>query len=328
MVAVATGGIGATAALDAIRQEFFHHVDRPGPTSLDLAAWEEVAWEYGQSYLTVSPHTLIQDLAADFVDAATSLGDCGDSMRPGMLRVSAQLAAVMAMTLPNAGQVRAARRWWATAREAADQSGDRTVRIWVRGEEGIHALYTSRPPQVALDLAGEALTIAGGQPITGKALACKAQALAALGLGGQARDTVRAIEPIFVRMPPSIVSDERTVYGWPECCLRHTESYVYSLIGDINAAMDAQQAALDLCPLTWCRSHALLRLHEALCMVRVGDMDAGCEQATRTISSLPLGGRGVMVAHTGQRILQLLPAAEQGRPAVFELVDVLRSNSH
>src|SRR6266511_476904 len=52
-----------------------------------------------------------------------------------------------------------AARWWQTARSAADLSGDRDTRAWVRAWSAVNGLYEHRPLAEVLDLVDETLAI-------------------------------------------------------------------------------------------------------------------------------------------------------------------------
>jgi transcriptional regulator with XRE-family HTH domain len=323
LIGLAAGPAARLTALEAIRGELAQAF--PRYTSLDRAVddWGELAWEYGHSYLTTSPEVLIVDLAADLTELIQRAADeRGDSRRRDLSRAVAQLAALTAMTLTNLGHVQSARRWWRTARHAADTSQDTFTQVWVRSEEGIRALYTHRLPQAAVDRADEALAV-GNSVYGAKALAAKAQALALMGRPDEARTVVQTIEPLLGRMPAELVGDEYTVYGWPEHCLRHAESYVYSHIGDSQAAFVAQHRAYDLYPSTETRSRALVQLHEALCHINDGHIDHGIEHALATMTTLPATQRTTLILQIGHRVIDSVPDNERRRSSVSHFSHVL-----
>ncbi|GAA4725927.1 hypothetical protein [Phytohabitans rumicis] len=323
LAALAAGTAGTAAALETIRDGLARSVSTSPGAEHDVDEWAEVAWEYGRAYLTTAPDVLVADIAADVVDVQQRLQDEDDDVhRQELSRVSAQLAGLMAMSLTNLGQLRAARRWWRTARQAADASEDPLTRVWIRGEQAIRALYSHRSPQAAIDLADEALAISGTY-YRGKALAGKAQALAAMGRADEAKTVIRMIEPALEQMPASVVDDQVTVYGWPEHCLRHAESYVYSHIGDSDEARRAQRQALALYPPTEQRARALVQLHQAMCLIADGHLDDGSLHAQHTIGALPTSQRTALVMQVGHRVLNTVPAGERDRSSVTGLYEML-----
>jgi tetratricopeptide (TPR) repeat protein len=322
LAAFAASTEGTAVALETIRDGLAYAVTGEASSDLGVDEWAEIAWEYGRSYLTTTPENLVADLAADVVDVQQLLCVTDEGGQRELSRVGAQMAAVMAMSLINLGQLRAARRWWRTARRAADISGDSFTRVWVRGEEAIRALYTYRSPQVAIDLADEALAI-GARRYDGMALAGKAQALAAMGRATEAKEVVRSIEASVEQMPGIVIDDEQTVYGWPERCLRHVESYVYSHIGETTAAGRAQQQALALYPPSERRSRALVQLHQAMCLVSEGHINDGTRHAESIISSLPSAQRTALIMEIGHQVLRAVPNNARGRPSAYGLYEIL-----
>lgn len=321
-LAFAGGAPGANKALETLRTQLTQSVASTTHLDLDVSEWDAVAWEYGQSYLTTPPSLLLSDLAVELADLWPQINrERNDSRKHDLSRVAAQLAAVMAMSLVNLGNTRAANRWWRTARYAADAAGDASIRVWTRGEEGVRALYAHHGLSRAVDLADEALAI-GGTTYAAQALAAKAQALALLGRADDARATVEMIEPIFTKTPATVTGDEASVYGWPQSCLRHAESFVYSHLGLADEASRAQQQALALYPTGETRSRALVHLHEALCQMDF-DIDAGSHHAAHAISSLPVAQRTTMILHIGHRIVMAVPERERARPSVAGLREAL-----
>src|SRR5439155_15935619 len=60
-----------------------------------------------------------------------------------------------AVAWADAGEASRAGRWWRTARQLADGSGDVEARSWVRGWEVSNGLYEQRPVPAILDRAAE-----------------------------------------------------------------------------------------------------------------------------------------------------------------------------
>lgn len=323
LAALASGTPATAAALEAIREGLASSLTGGEAPDLGVDEWEEVAYEYGRAYLVTPPDALVSDLAADVVDVQQRLDRESDEARRFELsRISAQLAAIMAMTLTNLGRIRAAHRWWRTARQAADASRDTVVQTWVRSEEAIRGLYTHRPPQTVINIADEALAI-GSPACAAQAMAAKAQALAIAGRADEAREVVQGIEPVLDRMSTDVLMDRTTVYGWPETCLWHTQSYVYAHIGDTGAAERAQQQALARYSPTEQRSRTQIKLHEAMCLVSAGDIDSGAAYAQQVIAELPPTQRTTLVLELGHQVLRSVPPNERARSPVSGLFEVL-----
>lgn len=319
--ALAAGAAGSSAALEAIRTGLASALTGEEPQDLDVDEWAEVAWEYGRSYGTASPDALVGDLAADLADVQQRLDHERDDLRRADLTgVIAQLSGVLALSLSNLDQTRAARRWWRTARQAADASGIQPIQVWVRSCEGMRALYQQRPERT-LALSEKALAL-GGPQYAADPLAGKAQALAALGRDGEARATVGAVAQALSRMPASVSDDKETVYGWP-VGPSHTESWVYAHLGDTAKAEKAASEALALYPAARLRQRALIQIHQAICMTRAGDCQTGATHAHAVIEGLPATQRTANVRDMAQTVLQAVPAAESARAPARELRELL-----
>jgi transcriptional regulator with XRE-family HTH domain len=333
IVALATGTTAALPALDVIRGGLVSSVtgqDEAG--SLDVTEWEEVGWEYGHAYFTQRSDNLVQNLAADLADLQCVLDPLpvDDPQRLDLSRVSAQLAAIMAMSLTNLGQFQPARRWWHAARRAADASTDAAIRVWVRGHDATHALYDHRPLDAALLRADEAIAISAESAYagTGEAVAAKGQALALLGRADEARDTISMLPAIFEQLPPAAAADQHTIYGWPEQRLWHGASYVYTHLGtrekgDSQLAAEAQKNALHLYATASPRSRAQIQLHTATCLVRDGHIDEGANHAQTTLEALPHTHRTAMVLGVAAKVLEAVPSGEHRRPPVRALEELI-----
>lgn len=293
--------------------------------SLDLASgdfpgvdeWDEIVADYAASYHITPPGNLVCDLTAD-IGVLQQVIDAGQGNRD-LQRIASQLSVLMALALGSAGQPRYARRWWGTARRAAERSGDLSTVAWSRGQEVVRALYERRPPSMVIELADEALAreLPSGK---GKVslVAGRAQALSMLGQGDKARSALTDLGDVCAKLPSSVTTDDG-LWGWPEYCLWHTRSYVYTHLGDTAAAYDAQDRALALYPREHYRQAAMVRLHGARCQVIDGCLADGLTMGVNTLDSLDASYRTGPLGELGQAVLTALPASERSRPAADEL---------
>ena len=107
--------------------------------------------------------------------------------------------------------------------------------------------------------------------------------------------------------------------GWPEVRLRHTESYVYTWLGDTTRAYAAQDSALRHYPESHLRARAKLLLHRGACMIQDGDVGGGLNYATQVLDGLPAMHRTEAVRAIGQALMGFVPARERSRPEAVEL---------
>src|SRR5262249_17921713 len=151
------GMAGSLGSTEQLRRDLLAVI---GGERIDISEWEQIAWEYSCTYATPPPARLLDDLTQDLLVAHRQLALAGDSpTRRPLQRVVAQLAVFLAQTMGNLGNLRASRRWWRSARYAADASTDPQVRVWVRGLEVIRALYVNPPLHDALPLPADTAAI-------------------------------------------------------------------------------------------------------------------------------------------------------------------------
>ena len=138
------------AGVEAVRQGLTAAVagDRH---AADLDEWGRIVQEYAHFRYVTPTDRLLRDLMADLSVLQVRLGGADGTMQRGLARAGAQLGAICAMAWADAGEPRRADRWWRTARQLADGSGDIEARTWVRGWEVTNGLYAQRPVPVILE---------------------------------------------------------------------------------------------------------------------------------------------------------------------------------
>ena len=161
MTALAAGAAMSDVALEALRQGLRN------AAAPDRDHWQAVAEEYVASYYMTPPEVFLARLRVDVMVIQHQLVACpGDR---DLLRAAAHLSLLLAITLNGVGRTWTARRWWDTATELADQSGDLNLRITCRSQEAIKGMYDGRPIEAVLAVAAETLEIAEGRPCAGTA---------------------------------------------------------------------------------------------------------------------------------------------------------------
>jgi tetratricopeptide (TPR) repeat protein len=217
--------------------------------------------------------------------------------------------------------MRHAARWWCTARRAADQSGDLETRAWVWGWEVADGLHERRPTARILAAADHATTHAGALVSAGTAWlhAGIAQTLAATGRREQALAALERVAIITGQLPADVVADEDSMFGWPEVRLRHTESYVYTWLGDSARAYAAQDQALALYPDALARERAAMLLHRATCMIRDGDVGGGLAYAGTVLDELPAEHHTDLVYAVARATVATVPDTDRHRREAREL---------
>jgi transcriptional regulator with XRE-family HTH domain len=249
-----------------------------------------------------------------------------DADRQELYRASAFLAGFVAQAVKNLGDVNQARRWWRTARYAADRSGDPSSALWVRGREIVHALG-ERPVMSVLRLIKEAEPFAAtaSPELVLEYLGGKAQALAIAGRRLEAEDALARLRDRFSAAPSSGYSG--SLLSWGEERLHNTESFTYSRLGDDGKTESAQRAASavyrnDPSNVRW---PAGVKLSRASCLVLNGDVTEGVAHAREAIAALPAAQQTRHELIRGREVLNAIPQPDQSRPAVSEYREWLHS---
>lgn len=332
MSLASVAGLGATEpglGLEGTR----HRLDRAiagQRAATDVDEWHEIALEYGHTYRITAPRGLLKTLAVDLYGLQMAIERQPDDLAQRALRqAGAMLSSFTARTLGNLGYVSESRRWWRTARRAADESQDRYTMLWVRGREIVRAGYEQRPAtsMLALINATEARIDDSAAVALPEFLSGKAQALALMGgpPSGDAEATLVRLREAFEALPPSVTTAHDSEYGYGEEHLRFTESLVYTYLGDYKRACAAQDRALALYPAHLLREPPQIELHRALCPVGAGDVTTGVRHAQTVITSLPPMHRVIAVADLGHKVLKAVPVTAHQQPDVAEYRECLTS---
>lgn len=100
--------------------------------------------------------------------------------------------------------------------------------------------------------------------------------------------TVHRLADQVEALPPAVVADLESLWGWPEHRLRHAESWVYTHAGRLRDAERAQQRAMELYPQSQVRSRTQVGLHQAAALIRGGHIPDGLRLAADLLDGLPV----------------------------------------
>jgi tetratricopeptide (TPR) repeat protein len=151
----------------------------------------------------------------------------------------------------------------------------------------------------------------------------KAQCLALAGRHAEAVSALEQARETFADLPSTTANDHDSLFGWAEERMRFTESFVFSHLGDLERADEAQRRALALYPASHPRGPAQIELQRAFCLVRGGDVTSGARHAVDTMARLPREHYDLPVADLGHQVLDAVPASERRRAGVTELGECL-----
>lgn len=292
----------------------------------DADAWERVAHDYAREVGWARAALLQPELAVDFAELTRLLSAARGTARTRLIHTAAQLAALMAITLTNLGEGRAARRWWRTAARAADQTGDHQAAALVRGRAAVFSLYTGTARTTVIDAAEEAIAVGHGSPCAGVAsgYAARAQALAELGRHDEAAAALDDLRGVFEQLPDAVRSERGSQWGWSVGRLHYVTSLVHTCAGNIGSAMAAQDAALAVYPQRNWQIRGQVEMHRAGALIRAGDVDEGARHMTQVLSALPAEQRcDGLLRGSALTSLALAAPAHATRPAIQQARDLI-----
>ncbi len=273
--------------------------------------WEAVGRAHRHALATRPPAEVRDGLTADLAALQWSLAQAKPEHKADLQRSMAYLSVLYANALTRLGQYAAARRWWTTARRAADASGDLETRVRVRGNEAIYGLYDHRSPESVISLSREAQRMAGDMASIGvlQTLAAEAQALAVMGRDHEARQRLNRLYAVADKV------GERDELGWTPDSLWFVASWVHSYGGAARAADEAREEASRRLPAYQNASN--LRLHQAITLARNGGHQEALRLATETISGLAPAYRSQVIMHTARQVQELVPP-DQRKGSAFD----------
>ncbi|QXJ26854.1 XRE family transcriptional regulator [Actinomadura graeca] len=311
--AIAAGTAIPPGAIETLFSGLDDSLGRP----LGLSEWEATVHEYGQVVGTLPAGELIKDLIADIVAVGELLNRPNSTDdRAALMRVNAGLAGVLAVDFGDVGEKRAARMSWAAARQSADASGDRDLRVWVRGKAAQKAFWTERPDSVVAELASEAIGIADGTPSAGLADAYAARVYVAAARGDTDRvdSTLDDLRRVFDHLPQD--TNDQSALAFRESQLRWAESYARTWNADPRAEVSLEHA-LSLYPSNAFAPRTNLALMKAAVMINDREIEAGLQHAITTMENdyRRCAGRAQLV----KRVLHTLPGNARTLPAAREL---------
>ncbi|MDG4802299.1 helix-turn-helix transcriptional regulator [Micromonospora sp. WMMD980] len=319
---------GSLVALPTADRLFGLEVLRHGLNAamgVDVDEWSDIVSDYGRAYYQQSQDRLMTQLSRDLTVLQHQLTAADDRKRPVLLRAAGQLSVIVALSLVASGHALLARRWWISAQRAADESGDPDTRVLTRAWDVVNGCYDGRTPPAVLALSETALPLAQASSAASCGLlAGRAQALSLAGRHGEAVATVRRLAEHVERLPAQVAEDVESLWGWPEHRLRHTESWVYTHSGDRQAALAAQDRALELYPASQARLRTQVQLHRATALIRDGDVPDGLRVAVDMVDRLPQEQRNELVYAVARQAAAAVPDRERHSPAYRDLVDRIR----
>lgn len=283
--------------------------------------WEAACLEHQYAAHTHPPAQVRDQLVSDIAALQWSLAHARPEHRADLQRSMAWLSRLYASTLTDLGEFGQARRWWATARRAADASGDLDMRVRTRGKEAVYGLYAYRPPESLISLSREAQHLAGDMTSTSvlQALAGEAQALALMGRDHEAQKSLKRLLTLADKV------GDRREYGWNPDSTWFVASWVHSYGGSAKAADKARDEAFRRLP--GYHNDTNLRLHRSITLAREGGHTEALRQATEVVSNLAPAYRSQLIMHTARQVQEFIPPAQRQGSAFDDYRTVVLSAS-
>ncbi|WP_269273828.1 hypothetical protein [Streptomyces sp. H39-S7] len=290
------------------------------PNQLDLID-ERIMW-LRQQYLTCAPKPMLRALLTELGEIHALTADRQPAaVQSRLSSMIAILSTLIADALMKLGQLRQSQAWYATARTAADDSGNVGLRARVRVQAAMLPYYYG-PLETAVSLAREARLLLRHRPTaTGAfAAAAEARAQARQGNAGAAEEALRQAQEIFDHTDRGREDD---AFSFPERRLLLYISGALTHLGQPKRAMAVQQQALRLYPGELGIDPALLRFEEAICLAHEHCLDEAFDLAGSTYLSLPMEHRTSIVGARARNVLEATPQSMRTGRKARELGELL-----
>jgi len=283
---------------------------------VDTFAWRR------REYCATAPVPMLTILLAE-CDEIQSLaaGHHPASIARRLSELTANYATLIADALMKLGEQRSAHAWYATATIAADDSGEPLIRAQVRAQTAMLPYYYGHLVE-AVRLAREAQMLTRGRACSAAALAAaaEARALARLGQAAESETAMRRSQEIFDQLSEP---DEEMAFRFTERRLLLYLSGTLTYLGAARRAADVQATALTRYSGEAGIDPVLIRLDQAICLARNGDLDDSCQLAAATLESMGLLHRtGIVLARTAD-LIAVLPENYQRSRSFRSLKEVL-----
>jgi Tetratricopeptide repeat len=299
-------------AVDGVRRKMDDTLVNASVSPTMLDQWEETALGYGKQYTSTPPLRLLCDVLLDFSEVRRMCDQRQPiELQERLCRIAAQLSGLAGALMINLGDHRLSRSFFRTARTAADETGDRSLRSWVSVREALVPMYYGDPRE-SLHLARRAQDLAGRTPSAAAAMApiVEARALGMLvkrgrsDASGSAKRAIARGQAVFGQLGKDQVAD--TAFGYTERQLAFHIGDTYTNMGDHTHADESLRRALTLYPVNSELDRTLIWLDRATCRLQKGEPDEALHTAKDTVLALSPGQLTDIIL---QRARQLVGAA-------------------
>jgi transcriptional regulator with XRE-family HTH domain/tetratricopeptide (TPR) repeat protein len=287
------------------------------PSSID--AWEQAVLHHGRATRIRPAGEHLTELMADLAEVGHLIerSRSASSLR-SLVRVTAHLSGLVCLLFVKLDERDAFRRWAATARVAAAESGEPATLSWALAQEAYGHFY-SGDLRAAVSTAQQAQELMHGTPFVGAALAAALEGRTHAACG-RVQETLAALgraEEVLAALAPGSVTS--SAFGYTESQFRFHQGNAFTRLRDTRRALAAQEQALQLCPPADYTDWALTRLDRASCICQDGDAPAAVEYATETVIQLRAGRSQGIIALRAEDFVRGLPPRYRSADPVREL---------
>ncbi len=283
---------------------------------------EMVLWA-SQEYIHTPPTQMLGHL----LDLLVEIEGLAASRQPAAVQVrlselTAMLSTLTADALMKLGDLARSRSWYATARTAADDSGNAELRARVRAQAAMLPFYYG-PINHAVNLCREARTISGRFRTSAThafAAAAEARALAKLGARDEAEAALFYAAKAFEQFGGDSADD---AFAFPVRRYLLYRSGTLTALGRTREARQVQEEALALYQDKAGIDPALLRLEAAICYARDRSPDEACQLAGATFLRMDPAHRTPIVEERAREVVEVLPTAIRTSRAARELLEII-----
>ncbi|MBG0832554.1 helix-turn-helix transcriptional regulator [Planomonospora sp. ID67723] len=304
------------AEVERTRQDLDRTLAAGGVTEEQLDLLDEQVLRYRREYITSAPLPMLYRLMLELSEVRTLAAARQPAMvQRRLLNATVMLALLSADALMKLGDTRQAHAWYGTARTASDDMGDLRLRALVRAQQAMLPYYYGDLAET-VRLAREARMLAGNAPSSPAALgaAAEARALARMGEHKAARVALAEAEQIFARMPPE--GRDHLAFRFSE---RRLQFYRIGTLIELGEEVDWTPAPSG--PYTI--DPVLIRLDQAVHLVRDGKAEEGCRLAEKALLQAPPEHRTSIVVDRARALLAEVPEGLRQTPAARHLASLL-----
>ncbi|MFF3734792.1 XRE family transcriptional regulator [Streptomyces sp. NPDC002476] len=319
---IATAGEHLPYRVDAARRAVDRTLASATVSANQLDHIDEMVLWASQEYIFTAPALMLTRLL-DHLTEVEGLAACRQPavMQVRLSELTAMLATMIADALMKLGDLHRSRSWYATARTAADDTGNQELRARVRAQAAMLPFYYG-PTASAVNLCREARVISRARPSSAHtfAAAAEARALAKLGAEKDAEAALRYATKAFEQFGGGAAED---AFAFPERRFLLYKSGALTALGHTREARCVQEQAFKLYPEKTGIDPALLRLEGAICYAWDRSPSEACQLAGATFLNMDPAHRTPIVEERAREVIEVLPSGIRAGRAACELREIL-----